>query len=448
MLKALPLFILFFPLHAFAADGEISADHLLTRMAGANAPFVLDVRTAKEYAEGHVPGATHIPHDQIQSRLSELEDQRDSDIVVYCRSGGRAGMAGKTLSSAGFRVLHLQGDMTGWAAAGHPQEKPNADRSALQERTSAIFGLLPANADSAANPFSEEKANLGRMLYFDKRLSKNHDVSCNSCHLLDSFGQDGEATSPGHRGQRGGRNSPTVYNAAFHISQFWDGRAADVEEQAKGPVLNPIEMAMPSEESVVKVLASMPEYVAAFTKAFPTEPKALTYDNMARAIGAFERRLVTPSALDRFIAGDSSALSDDEIVGLETFIETGCITCHMGATVGGGMYQKLGLVRPYPTDDSGRFAVTGNEADRHFFKVPSLRNIERTAPYFHDGSVATIHEAIRLMAAHQLGVELSEGKVQSIATFFSSLTGTPDPAYIAPPDLPASSPNTPAPDPN
>ena len=199
-------------------------------------------------------------------------------------------------------------------------------------------------------------------------------MACNSCPPLAHYGQDGEPTSPGHRGQRGGRNSPTVYNAAFHVSQFWDGRAANVEEQAKGPVLNPIEMAMPSEEAVVAVLASIPGYVEAFAVAFPDDDESLSYENMARAIGAFERKLATPGRFDAFMEGDLDALSAAELAGLQAFIETGCITCHIGPTVGGTLYQKLGLVKPYETADEGRFEVTGEEAQRKRCKVPSRRN--------------------------------------------------------------------------
>lgn len=322
------------------------------------------------------------------------------------------------------------------------------DRAAIRAQASAVFGSLPENADSADNPHSDAKLALGRMLYYDARLSKNHDVSCNSCHGLDQFGQDNQPNSPGHRGQRGDRSSPTVYNAALHISQFWDGRAADVEAQAKGPVLNPIEMAMPSEEAVVAVLASIPGYVDAFAAAFPESDPSLSYDNMARAIGAFERRLLTPSRFDAFLAGEDAALSDDEVEGLAAFMSTGCITCHMGPAVGGGLYQKLGLVRPYETADPGRFAVTGNESDRHFFKVPSLRNIAETAPYFHDGSLPKLEDAVRTMAEYQLGKSLSDEQVQAVVTFLASLTGAPDSELIVRPELPASSESTPAADPS
>jgi cytochrome c peroxidase len=306
----------------------------------------------------------------------------------------------------------------------------------------------PMLAAGAAAPTGAQ-VDLGRILYYEKRLSKNHDVSCNTCHLLDKYGVDGTPTSTGHKAQKGGRNAPTVYNAAGHIAQFWDGRAADVEAQAKGPVLNPIEMAMADEKSVVAVLETIPEYTPLFQAAFPGEEKPVTYDNMAKAIGAFERGLVTPSPFDRLLAGDQTALTDAQKAGLTTFVQSGCTTCHTGPLLGGGMYQKLGLVTPWPNpSDAGRFDVTKNEADKQLFKVPSLRNIEETGPYFHDGSVATLDEAIRLMGHHQLGRELSPEQVGSIQTFLGSLTGELPTAYIAEPPALASGPKTPKPDPS
>jgi cytochrome c peroxidase len=323
-----------------------------------------------------------------------------------------------------------------------------AEAKALAGQAATVFGKLPEVASKASNPMTPAKVDLGRMLYYDARLSKNHDVSCNSCHQLDAFGVDGEPTSPGHRGQRGDRNSPTVYNAALHLAQFWDGRAADVEEQAKGPVLNPIEMASPSEAFVEQVLASIPGYVEAFGSAFPDDDPSLSYENMARAIGAFERKLITPSRLDAFMAGDLDALSEQEQRGLAAFIGTGCTSCHSGATVGGQMYRKLGFVFPYETEDPGREKVTGAAADRHVFKVPSLRNVAKTGPYFHDGSIDSLEEAVRLMGYHQIGVKLDDTQVADIVAFLGALTGEIDTEYVARPELPKSGPDTPAPDPS
>lgn len=328
-----------------------------------------------------------------------------------------------------------------------PAATPKRDREALRKRAAAIFGTLPKEVPNPENPVTEEKITLGRKLYFDSRLSKNHDISCNSCHPLGRYGADGEVTSPGHRGQRGERNSPTVYNAALHVAQFWDGRAADVEAQAKGPVLNGIEMGMPSEDYVLEVLRSIPGYRPLFRAAFPESDPPISYDNVAKAIGAFERRLLTPSSFDAYLAGDASALTDVQVEGLATFMDVGCMTCHLGPAVGGSLYRKLGLVKPYGTEDPGRFAVTGNEADRQVFKVPSLRNVTQTAPYFHDGSIPTLEDAIRIMGDHQLGRTLSKAEITSIRAFLRTLAGTIDPLYTAKPKLPESGPDTPAPDP-
>lgn len=310
------------------------------------------------------------------------------------------------------------------------------------------FAALPAVIESADNPITDEKVTLGRTLYFDKRFSKNHDLSCNSCHLLTQYGVDNKATSPGHKGQLGERNSPTVYNAAGEFVQFWDGRAPTVEEQAKGPVLNPVEMALADDKAVLAVINSIPEYIEMFKKAFPADAEPVTYDNFGRAIGAFERKLVTPSKWDKFVAGDMAALNDAEKAGFKKFVEVGCTACHTGALLGGHMFQKLGLVKPWPDDkDPGRAKVTQNDADKMFFKVPMLRNIEKTGPYYHNGSVATLEEAVKLMGEHQLGKTLSDADIASIVTFLKTLTGELPAALIAEPPMPPSTDKTPKPDP-
>ncbi|MFZ1625686.1 MAG: cytochrome c peroxidase, partial [Gammaproteobacteria bacterium] len=250
----------------------------------------------------------------------------------------------------------------------------------------------------------------------------------------------GKPTSSGDKGQLGGRNSPTTYNAALHIAQFWDGRAADVEAQAKGPILNPVEMAMPDAATVVKTLKAIPGYAELFAAAFPDDKDPINYDNLGKAIGAFERKLVTPAPFDRFIAGDLTALNEAQLTGFNTFVDSGCASCHNGVGAGGGMYQKLGLVKPFATTDTGREEATHNEADKFFFKVPSLRNIEKTGPYFHDGKVATLEDAIRLMAEHQLGRTLTDQQISEIRAFLSSLTGTLPTELIAVPALPGVSP--------
>ena len=310
------------------------------------------------------------------------------------------------------------------------------------------FSVLPETMTSPTAASSPEAIALGKQLYFETRLSKNQDLSCNSCHGLETYGVDNKPTSPGHKGQLGARNSPTVYNAALHATQFWDGRAKDVEAQALGPILNPVEMAMKDEAAVLAVLKSIPEYVAAFKAAFPGDKEPLTYANVGKAIGAFERTLVTPSRWDKYLAGDDSALTEKERAGLAKFLDVGCNTCHAGAAVGGRDFKKLGQVKAWPSEikDDGRFEVTKDPADKNVFKVPSLRNIEKTAPYFHDGSVKTLEEAVKLMGTHQLGKDLSDADVESIVTFLKSLTG--ELPKIEKPELPKSTAKTPKPDPN
>jgi len=306
----------------------------------------------------------------------------------------------------------------------------------LQQRARAVFGTLTAVAESKDNPITEAKITLGRTLYFDPRLSASNTISCNSCHQLDRFGVDGEPTSPGHKGERGERNSPTVYNAAFHFVQFWDGRAATIEEQAKGPILNPVEMGMSGDVAVIDKLRAIPGYQPLFAAAFPNQPQPITYDNIALAIGAFERKLVTPAPFDRYLAGDTGALTEQQQLGLAKFMDNGCIICHTGPLLGGSMYQKLGLVKPYPSKDPGRAKVTNSPADQNIFKVPSLRNIAQTGPYFHDGSLKTLPETVKVMGEYQLGRQLSDQDVALIVDFLGSLTGTVDTAYTAAPKLP------------
>lgn len=318
----------------------------------------------------------------------------------------------------------------------HAQTEVN--RAAL-----GMFQPILEVAENPANPITDAKVDLGRMLYYDTRLSKNRTVSCNSCHDLASFGDDGLATSKGIHDQTGGRSAPTVYNAAIHIAQFWDGRAADVEAQAVGPVLNPIEMGMPDENYVLRVLKSIPGYVEAFAKAFPEEKDPLTYANVGKAIGAFERKLMTPSRFDDFLKGDDKALTDAEKHGLNLFVTTGCTVCHNGMGVGGHLYQKLGLVKEWPTKDLGRYEATKNEADKYFFKVPSLRNITETGPYLHDGSIVSLEEMVSKMAEYQLGRTISEEDTKAIVTFLGSLKGRIDENYIKQPELPADGPETP-----
>jgi cytochrome c peroxidase len=302
---------------------------------------------------------------------------------------------------------------------------------AVPENHKTLFKALekpaPAEADKA-------KIALGQMLYFDTRLSANGKISCATCHDPAAGGDDGLATSPGHEGKNGDRNSNTTLNAALQFVQFWDGRAANVEEQAKGPILNPVEMGIKDGAAVEKILSGVEGYKTAFAAAWPDG--AITFDRFAEAVGAYERQLVTPGRFDTYLKGDVNALSEAERKGLDTFISTGCIACHSGALLGGSTYQKLGAVVPYETKDLGRKAVTGADADLLMFKVPQLRNIAQTGPYFHDGAVATLEQAVTLMGKHQLGKDLSPDEVGSIVTFLKALDGTVDPLLAKAPTLP------------
>ena len=306
-----------------------------------------------------------------------------------------------------------------------PPAPDAAAMSAIFQPPLTALDRLPRSAEDQA------KVDLGRHLYYEKRLSSNNKIACNSCHLLDKYGVDGLDFSLGVPGKPVGRNSPTTYNAFFHIAQFWDGRAATVEEQAKGPILAGKEMGMPSSQAVVAKLKGIPEYPPLFKKAFPRDDDAVTYNNVGTAIGAFERNLVTPGRFDKFLAGKLSALTAKEQKGLKTFVTTGCVTCHTGPLVGGNSYQKLGLVKPWPNQsDSGRLAILGDTAYKMFFKVPSLRNIEKTGPYFHDSSAQTLEAAVTKMAAHQLGRKLTGEQVADIVAFLKSLTGKIPAEYI------------------
>ncbi len=303
----------------------------------------------------------------------------------------------------------------------------HAKNSDAELRKNVLESITPIDA----SVLSKEKnvlSELGQKLFFDANLSANGTISCNSCHNLKTYGVDNQPTSPGHDKTRGGRNSPTVYNAKFNFLQFWDGRAKDLAEQATGPLLNPIEHGLKDEAALVEII-SKSAYVELFSKAFNAEKKPVTLKNVGIAIAAFEEHLVTESAFDEFLRGKDNALNTKQKKGLKKFVEVGCISCHQGTNLGGTMFQKIGLVNNYKTSDLGRFDVTKNEDDKYFFKVPSLRNIEKTAPYFHDGKVKTLKEAITLMAYHQLGEQLKPHEISDIEYFLKSLTSKKLPQF-------------------
>ncbi len=329
------------------------------------------------------------------------------------------------------------------AAQPKKEDEVKIDRALLVQ-----FGKLPDAFVSSDNPITKEKVSLGRTLFFDPRISKNQDVSCNSCHDLAKSGVDGLATSEGHRKQHGKRNAPTVYNAAGQFVQFWDGRSKNVEEQALTHVLDPVGMAMPDAGAVMKVLTSMPQYVEAFKAAFPADKNPATIENFGKALGAFERTLVLTSKFDQYLAGDDDALSSPEKAGLKKFMDLTCSSCHAGSLMGGMEYQKLGKVKAWEkTNDLGRYEVTKQEGDKYMFKTPGLRNVAKTAPYYHDGAVATLEESVKLMGTHQLGKAVSDEDAKSVVTFLKTLTGEPKPETMAKPELPPSTPKTPKPDP-
>jgi cytochrome c peroxidase len=289
------------------------------------------------------------------------------------------------------------------------------------------------------------QAELGKKLYFDPRLSKSGFISCNSCHNLSMGGTDNLQTSIGDRWQQGPINSPTVLNSSLSVAQFWDGRAADLKEQAGGPIANPGEMGF-THELAVGLLESIPGYVNEFKLVFGED--GIDIDKVTEAIAEFEKTLVTPnSRFDQWLLGDENALSNDEVAGYELFKSSGCVACHNGAAAGGTTFQKMGVVEPYQTDNpaEGRFAVTGKDADRFNFKVPTLRNVELTYPYFHDGAAWSLQDAVNTMGRIQLGKKFTDEENAQIVAFLKSMTGE-QPSFALP-ILPPSSDKTPPPTP-
>jgi cytochrome c peroxidase len=316
------------------------------------------------------------------------------------------------------------------------------------EEAQALFKPIPASIGMVKDfRITPALVELGRALYFDPRLSKSGLISCNSCHNVGMGGADFQQTAVGHGWQKGPRNSPTVFNAVFNIAQFWDGRAPDLKEQAKGPIQAAVEMSNTPGE-VITTLKSMPGYQKMFAEAFPAEKDTVTFDNMALAIEVFEATLLTPDArFDRFLKGDEAALNATEKEGLKKFMSRGCAACHGGINMGGTGYYKFG-VRETPSaellsGDKGRFKVTSLEKDEYTFKSPSLRNIALTPPYFHSGKVWSLEEAVSTMGSIQLGVTLTKDDVKDIVAFLHTTTGTqPKVDY---PVLPAPSDSTPKP---
>lgn len=320
----------------------------------------------------------------------------------------------------------------------------------LMQEAQSLFKPIPEVAPPvkgvAATP---AMIALGKALYFDPRLSQSHNISCNTCHQIGLGGVDMLPTSIGHKWQRGGRNAPTVLNAVFNIAQFWDGRAADLKEQAVGPIQNPIEMAITGAHAV-QMLRGIPGYRPMFTAAFPREKDSITIANVGKAIAAFEATLITPNApFDRYLRGDDSALSADQKVGLKVFMQKGCAGCHNGINIGGASYAPFGVVEKpgadiLPPADKGRFLVTKTVSDEYVFKVPTLRNIELTPPYFHSGQAWDLRQAVAVMGTSQLGQRLSDSEIDSVVAFLRALTG--EQPQVVYPILPPSTGATPQPE--
>ena len=308
-----------------------------------------------------------------------------------------------------------------------------------------VWGSEPISPIPPAKVADPAKVELGKKLFFDPRLSRSGFISCNSCHNLSTGGSDNLAASVGDRWQKGGINSPTVLNSSMNVAQFWDGRAKDLREQAGGPIANPAEMAS-NHGLAVAVLQSIPAYQAEFRKVYKSDE--ISIERITDAIAAFEETLVTPNArFDKWLKGDKKALTKTELAGYALFKESGCVACHNGPAVGGNSFQKMGVVEPYKTTHEaiGRAAVTGKDDDRFNFKVPTLRNVELTYPYFHDGAAKTLTEAVDIMGRLQLGRTYSAEENAKIVAFLKTLTG--DQPRIALPILPPSSDKTPRPDP-
>ena len=323
-----------------------------------------------------------------------------------------------------------------------------ASASELRDEALEMFAALPSTIPALTdNPVTPQKIDLGKALFFDPRMSASGVFSCNSCHNLATGGDDNMPTSIGHGWQKGPRNSPTVLNAVFNEAQFWDGRAADLAEQAKGPVQAGVEMAN-TPANVVATLNSMPQYQDWFKASFPGEDDPVTFDNFAKAIEAYEATLITPAPFDAFLNGDDNALTDEQKEGLALFMDTGCASCHNGVNIGGTGYFPFGLIEKpgadvLPPDDRGRFAVTETADDSYVFRAAPLRNIDQTAPYFHSGKVWDLEVAVAIMGTSQLGTELNDDEVDKIVAFLGSLTGEmPQVTY---PFLPTETLDTPRP---
>jgi cytochrome c peroxidase len=307
-----------------------------------------------------------------------------------------------------------------------------------------LFQPIPEGVEK---PTMDDATKLGQQLYWDARLSGNGKYACVTCHDFSKAGTDGLAVASGPKKPELPRATPTIYNAGGSFAQGWDARAGTIEEFALPHTLDPSIMDAGDAKKLVEVLNSIPAYVAAFKKAFPDE-KAITGDLYAKAIGEFTKKLFARSRWDRYLGGDKSQLKDDELIGFAMFVEAGCTSCHQGKYVGATQTQKLGMARPWPPpqgSDPGRFAFSKQEMDRGMYKVPTLRNITRTGPYLHDGSIASLTEMTKLMAHHQVGKDLTDEQAKAVDKFLATLEGDPPAELTAKPALPPGGPKTPKP---
>ncbi len=318
----------------------------------------------------------------------------------------------------------------------------------LLVRAQQHFKPLPADAGSAQRPLSAQRIALGRALFFEPRLSVDDRISCATCHQPSFYGAEPLAVSIGPAGKVLPRNSPTVFNTALQFAQHYGGNRSDVEDQAVKSLLSPFAYAQKDYAAAEAKLRALPGYRAMFERAFPGQAEPVTVANLGVAIGAFERVLITPAPFDRYLSGDDRALDAQAKRGLDKFMSFGCAGCHNGATIGGQTYQKFGVTQDYwlatgskPNDvhksiDKGRFQDTRNEADSFMFKVAPLRNVAVTPPYFHDGSVAKLDDAVRVMGRLQLGRQIGDADVADIVAFLESLTGEVPALFATPPVLP------------
>ncbi len=309
------------------------------------------------------------------------------------------------------------------------QATDTKEDSALLIKAREYFKVLPAQAVMITDPVKQSREKLGYLLFYDPRLSKSGTTSCNSCHNLSSFGVDNLSAASSPEGNPAGRNAPTVFNAALHNMYFWDGRALTMEEQPGKMVLNPDELSVPHLGFIVNRLRSDSIYPSLFAASFPDDKIPVSFTNVKRSIAAFERTLLTPSRFDVFMSGNLSALKPEEKQGLALFMEAGCANCHNGVGVGGNSAQRFGIFTDYRTlthsrvDDEGKMKVTGDSKDKDVFKVPGLRNVGMTYPYFHDGSIASLDSSVKIMGKVELNKSFTETEVKNIVSFLKTLTG-------------------------